>query len=256
MDIDLTYIPIEDRDTSLKNIISALESIKTNLNKILPDAKVTLKERILKLQVSTAKAQIKIEVNQINRGILEAPIKRMLCDRAQEEFDAFSTINVVEMGQLYGGKICAALDRQHPRDLFDIKYLLENEGFNDTIKTGFLLCLLSSNRPINEMLQPNLIDQKETIVNQFNGMSAEPFTYEDFENTRTALIKTIHQALTSVDKAFLLSFNNLTPDWNIYDFEQFPAVQWKLQNLNKLKKGNPKKFKEFNTSLEKLFLKG
>ena len=34
----------------------------------------------------------------------------------------------VPIHQLYGGKICAALDRQHPRDLFDVKKLLEDNG--------------------------------------------------------------------------------------------------------------------------------
>jgi len=153
---------------------------------------------------------------------------------------------------LYGGKICAALDRQHPRDLFDVKYLLQNEGFTNDIKKGFVLCLLSSNRPLNEMLQPNLIDQQETMVNQFEGMSSESFTYEDFEASRVQLIETIHGNLTAKDKEFLLSFNNLTPDWSIYDFERFPAVQWKLQNLKMLKTKNIEKFNKFKVFLEEV----
>ena len=250
VDIDLTYRPLEDRSTSLKNIVNALETIKTNIERVVPKVKITLKQKILKLQVTTAKAQIKIEVNQINRGILGEVVKLPLCEKAQEEFDAFCAISVVSLGQLYGGKICAALDRQHPRDLFDVKYLLQNEGFTSDIKEGFVLCLLSSNRPLNEMLQPNLIDQQETMVNQFEGMSSETFTYKDFENSRVQLIDTIHQNLTDKDKEFLLSFNNATPDWSIYDFERFPAVQWKLQNLNMLKSRNPEKFNEFKVSLE------
>ena len=252
VDIDLTYIPIEDRDTSFQKIIAALNSIKVNLEKILPKAKITLKEKVLKLQITTGKAQIKLEVSQINRGILEELVELPLCDKAQEEFDAFCAITVVSMGQLYGGKICAALDRQHPRDLFDIKDLLENEGFTDDIKRGFMLLLLSSNRPLNEMLQPNLIDQRETMVNQFDGMSSKNFSYEDFEKTREILIDTIRQSLTAKDKEFLISFSNLTPDWSIYDFERFPAVQWKLQNLTKLKANNLEKFNTFHSALKKL----
>ncbi len=255
VDIDLTYIPIEDRSISLKNIIDALGKLKTNIERVVPKVKITLKQKILKLQVTTAKAQIKIEVNQINRGILGEVVKLPLCEKAQEEFDAFCAISVVSLGQLYGGKICAALDRQHPRDLFDVKYLLQNEGFTNDIKEGFVLCLLSSNRPLNEMLQPNLIDQQETMVNQFEGMSSETFTYKDFENCRVQLIDTIHQNLTDKDKEFLRSFNEATPDWSIYDFERFPAVQWKLQNLNMLKSKNPEKFNEFKVSLEEA-LKG
>jgi len=252
VDIDLTCIPIEDRDTSLQKINIALNNIKVNLNKILPQAEITLKKEVLKLQVTTAKAQIKLEVNQINRGVLDELVELPLCDKAQEEFDAFCSISVVSMGQLYGGKICAALDRQHPRDLFDVKDLLENEGFTNNIKKGFILFLLSSKRPLNEMLQPNLIDQREAMVNQFDGMSSRTFTYEDFEKIRGTLIDTIQQSLTTKDKEFLISFSNLIPDWSIYDFERFPAVQWKLQNLTKLKESNLEKFYAFHTALKKL----
>lgn len=252
VDIDLTYIPIEDRKTSFKNIIESLGQIKAKLEKILPEATITLKEETLKLQITTVNAQIKLEVNQINRGVMDDTVTLSLCEKTQEEFDAFCAIQVVPLGQLYGGKICAALDRQHPRDLFDVKYLLENEGFTEEIKKGFILFLLCSNRPLHEMLHPNFIDQRETLVNQFEGMSEEPFTYEDFEKTREELIKTIHQNLTEKDREFLLSFSEGTPNWEIYDFERFPAVQWKLQNLTKLKNSNPEKHESFVASLKKV----
>ncbi len=223
-----------------------------NLEKVLPKAKISLKKEILKLQITTVKAQIKIEVNQINRGVIDETATLPLCEKTQEEFSAFCAIPVVPLGQLYGGKICAALDRQHPRDLFDIKYLLQNEGFTNDIKQDFILCLLNSNRPLNEMLQPNFIDQRETMVNQFEGMSSEPFTYEDFEKIRKKLVCVVHQNLTEKDKEFIIGFSKGIPDWSIYDFERFPAVQWKLQNLNKLKDVNVEKFNALNTLLEKL----
>ena len=156
---------------------------------------------------------------------------------------------------MYGGKICAALDRQHPRDLFDIKYLLENEGFSNEIKKGFLFCLLGSNRPIYEMLFPNLLDQRSAMANQFDGMSEEPFAYEDFEATRNLLLQAIHENLNDVDKQFLLSFENGTPDWGLYNFEEYPAVQWKLQNLQKLKETNAEKHSEQLKKLESKFSK-
>lgn len=252
VDIDLTYIHIEDRKTSFNNIIEGLDRIKTKLEKMLPEATITLKEETLKLQITTVNAQIKLEVNQINRGIMDDTVTLPLCEKTQEEFDAFCAIPVVSLGQLYGGKICAALDRQHPRDLFDVKYLLENEGFTEEIKKGFILFLLSSSRPLHEMLHPHFIDQRATLVNQFEGMGREPFTYEDFEKTREELIKAIHQNLTDKDKEFLLSFGEGTPNWDIYDFERFPAVQWKLQNLIKLKNDNLEKYESIVASLKKV----
>ena len=250
VDIDLTYVPLEDRAASLGNIASALERIKTNIEKVVPGVNVKHREDIGKLQISAQGNTIKLEVNPVKRGVLGESIKMALCSKAQNEFDVFCAINVVPVGQLYGGKICAALDRQHPRDLFDVKYLLANEGFSDQVKTGFLFSLLSSDRPLNELLSPNYQDQRSAMENQFAGMSAEDFTYEEYEAVRETLVKTIHANLTSEDKQFLLNFKNLTPDWSHYDFKEYPAINWKLQNLQALKERNPDKHQKLYESLE------
>ena len=173
-----------------------------------------------------------------------------LCPKAQDEFEAFCAISVIPFGQLYGGKICAALDRQHPRDLFDVKYLLDNEGYTEKVKEGFYLRLLSGERPINEILFPNLQDQRAAMDNQFSGMSDEAFSYEEYEQVRERLVTTIHENLTPKDKEFILSFKNIAPDWSIYDFERFPAITWKLQNLHRLKDMNPDKHKQQYAILE------
>lgn len=241
VDIDLTYIPIENRGLSLRGISEALETIETRIKKVVPEVRITNRKERGKLQISKSGVDVKIEVNLVGRGTLGDPVEMPLSLKAQEEFEAFCMIQIVPQEQLYGGKICAALDRQHPRDLFDVKYLLENEGFSSKIKKGFFLCLLSSDRPIHELLNPNLQDQRQTLENHFDGMSREAFSYEEFEDVRNRLIETIHKSLTDEDKRFLLSVKNLEPDWSIYDFERFPAVQWKLQNLQKLKEINPDK---------------
>jgi predicted nucleotidyltransferase component of viral defense system len=244
VDIDLTYLPIEDRETSLKNIGEALGRIKTNIEKVVPSVRVVARLDAGKLQISANRADIKLEVNLVNRGVLAEPIELTLCGKAQNQFEAFCAVPVVSVGQLFGGKIVAALDRQHPRDLFDVKYLLQTEGFTDEVKEGFLLCLLCSDRPINEVIAPNFQDQRSALDNQFAGMTDEKFSYEEFEATREKLVETIHQGLTERDKEFLLSVKNLMPDWSIYDFHRFPSINWKLQNLQKLKEKNPEKHKE------------
>lgn len=234
VDIDLTYLPLDEsnREKALKDIYDALERIKTDLEK--KGLRVVHQSDKYKLQVSSQNAQIKVEVNSTGRGTLSTPQKRILCDRAQEEFDAFVEMNVVPFGQLYGGKICAALDRQHPRDLFDVKYLLENEGFSEDVKQGFILSLAGSGRPIHELIQPNRQDQRQVMENQFDGMTIDAFSYEDFERVREQLIETIHARLTDLDKEFIVSAESGNPRWDIYNFADFPAVRWKLQNIEKL----------------------
>ncbi len=251
VDIDLTYLPIEDRETSLDNISAGLSSIEKRILTILPKAKTSLVPDTSKLFIDNRGTQVKIEVNQTNRGALRESQTISLCEKAQEEFEQFCEVPVIGEGQLYGGKICAALDRQHPRDLFDVKYFLENNEFNDEHREGLLLAILSSNRPIEELLYPSFLNQKATLINQFDGMTNEHFNYMDFENTRETLLERIHQSLSSKDKEFLVSFQKIQPIWDIYDFERFPSIQWKLQNLEKLKETNSDKFNEQLDSLIK-----
>ena len=244
VDIDLTYIPIEDRQRTLRNIAEALERIRSRIVKMIPSVQVVHKQQVGKLLISAQGTDIKLEANLVKRGVLSPPQTMPLCKKAQDQFEVFCTMPIVPIGQLYGGKICAALDRQHPRDLFDVKYLLENEGFTEEIKTGFLLGLVSGGRPILELIYPNLQDQRLAMANQFDGMSDESFSYSGYEEVREKLIKTVQHGLTETDKEFLLSVKNLTPRWELYDFEQFPSMQWKLQNLVRLKETNLKKHQD------------
>lgn len=255
VDIDLTYLPIEDREISIKHIAEALERIKSNIQKVVPNVRITPRLDAGKLQISANKVDMKIEVNLVNRGALTQPIEMPLCEKAQNEFEAFCSIPVVSLGQLFGGKIVAALDRQHPRDLFDVKYLLAKEGFTQEIKEGFLLCLLCSDRPIHEVIIPNFQDQQSALANQFSGMTDEEFSYNEYESVREKLVATIHKHLTNQDKEFLLNVKNVTPDWSIYDFQRFPSVKWKLQNLQKLKEKNPDKHREQYEILKKKLAK-
>lgn len=250
VDIDLTYCPLEGREESLLKIDLALCRLKVQIEKKL-GAIIQYQPEAQKFVVSLPKAQIKVEVNPVGRGLIAPAKKMILCDRAQEEFNRFVEIPVVTVGQLYGGKICAALNRQHPRDLFDIKYLLEGEGFTDEIKRGFLYGLLSSSAPINEVLLPNLLDQSKTLESQFDGMSADRFTYVDFEETRRYMLEVIQHKLSLEDRTFLMSIKNLEPNWSLYDFKDFPSIKWKLKNLEKLRSENSDKYRQQQERLKK-----
>jgi hypothetical protein len=214
--------------------------IKESLEVSHPTVRVQHKANTCKLLLDREGVSVKVEVNMGGRGLLGQPERVPLCDAAQDAFDVFCDMILVPRGQLYGGKLCAALDRQHPRDLFDVKLLLDNEGLSDEIRQGLVYGLLCSNRPTHEMLEPNLLDQRSAFENQFEGMSFREFTYDDFQQVRDNLIQRVRQSLTAQDKVFLLSVNRLNPDWSIYDYEAFPSVKWKLLNLAHFKKTNPK----------------
>jgi Nucleotidyl transferase AbiEii toxin, Type IV TA system len=241
VDIDLTYIPIENRQISLRNITAGLSRISNRLKSSIGSSQIQLKEDVSKLIVTSNHVSIKIEVNQTKRGILLPCSVLSLCPKARELYSSYSEIKVVEKGLLYGGKICAALDRQHPRDLFDIMVLLSNSGITENIKEGFFLCLLSSDRPVHEILYPNLLDQRNTLENKFDGMTEQTFTYEDFEITRQKLLNHLYSQITHEDKQFLIDFESGKPDWSCYDFSRFPGIHWKQLNIQKLTKTNPNK---------------
>jgi len=243
VDIDLTYLPFEDRATALKGISDGLGRMKENLLGSIPNIQVMLLPQSdgqeAKLSCKLGQAQIKIEVNTTIRGYLQEPRLMQVADSVQSEFGLFAAMNVVSQGELYGGKICAALDRQHPRDLFDVQKLFENEGLTEEIKIGFVAALLGSNRPINEMLRPNFQNQREAFEAQFSGMTSDPFSYGDFEATREQLVSEIHQSLTENDRKLLISFKEGAPDWSLYSMkglQDMPSVQWKLKNVRKLMK--------------------
>jgi len=67
-----------------------------------------------------------------------------------------------------------------------------------------------------EVLKPNYLDQRQAMENQFVGMTSEEFTYEDFEEIRFQLVKLVNQSLNLEDKNFLLSIENLIPDWEVH----------------------------------------
>ena len=163
VDVDLTYLPVENRETTLTNIDQSLHSLADQIKSLFPEAGVVprlLKESVLwsAVQVNIQETRIKIEPNLVARGSVFPAEQYTLVKAAQELFQRSIKISTLSIADLYGGKICAALDRQHPRDLFDIKLLLENEGITNQIRTAFIVYLISHNRPMNELLNPTFID--------------------------------------------------------------------------------------------------
>ena len=244
VDIDLTYIPLADRQTSLDDVSLHLKSIADKAKKAFKGMHIVPNFNTSKLLCEYLGKQVKIEVNQTKRGVVGGECLSIpLSEKAQNEFSLFCEAKIVPLTQLYGGKIAAALSCQHPRDLFDVKYM---DIPLDESREGLIFCLLGSDRPIYESFAPSLIDQREAMENQFTGMTDIPFTYEEFEETRAKLINDVRSLMTDADKKFLISFESGQPEWDGYEFEYFkdyPSVQWKLLNLKKLAKQNPQKLR-------------
>lgn len=261
VDIDLTYLPFDDRDEALNNISNALLRIKEHLYATMPELTFSQQTQTetneTKLICQRHNTQVKIEVNTVMRGHIFPAKLLPVRDIVQSQFGKFAAIQVLSTAELYGGKICAALDRQHPRDLFDMHYLFKQEGFSEEIKIAFIAFLLSHNRPINELLNPNFLDLEETFETQFAGMSEHKFIYNDYRETRERLVQIIFKNFTEEDKRFLISFKKGNPDWQVSPIDKIkdlPAVKWKLLNIQKLLESDSNKHKKQLEALESLLL--
>lgn len=241
VDIDLTFLPIADRSASLDAIESAMlriansitagiKSSKVNPGRLQPENKVT------KLVVRYERVQIKIEVTPVLRGTVYTPDTRAVSPRVEQAF-GFAEIQVTSFADLYAGKIVAALDRQHPRDLFDVRDLLTQEGIDEALRSAFLIYILSHPRPIAELLAPTRRKLDDEYVRGFEGMTEEAVPLEVLLEAREAMIAAMVGAMPESHRAFLLDFKKGNPDWTVLGLEsaeKLPAVQWKLHNLNQL----------------------
>lgn len=259
VDIDLTYLPNHNRKESLGAIGEALARIGTEIERRLPPTRVTLARQggegmEVKLNCQRVRTQVKIEVNPSLRGHL-LPVRDLTCsDLVQEQFEAFVEARCVSHGELFGGKICAALDRQHPRDLFDVKRLLDQEDLTDEVRLGAIAGFVSHSRPIAELVDPAHKNQRETFRSQFEGMSFEPFSYGDHQATLERLSSALRGSLTDDDRAFLLSFEAGDPDWSLFPvavLAELPAPQFKLMNIRKFREASTERHKAILNALER-----
>ncbi|MBB1644956.1 MULTISPECIES: nucleotidyl transferase AbiEii/AbiGii toxin family protein [Sphingobacterium] len=242
VDIDLLYLPMEDRDASLENIRAALARITDSIKKSIAGAQVqntTLQQdNSLRIIVSLNDVRVKIELSPVIRGSLFPAVRMEVRPQVEKEF-GYAEMLVASHPDLYAGKLCAALDRQHPRDLFDVKQLYENEGLTEELRKTFLVFLISHFRPMAELLNPNRKDISGIYEMEFAQMAEIEVSLEELLSVREKLIADINKEMTDSERKFLLSVKNKTPDWALLGLDaalvsELPSVKWRLINLNKM----------------------
>ena len=198
-----------------------------------------------KLLVRRDRIQVKVEVNFVMRGTVHPVGRVSLLPAARNQLLADVELPMVSLEDLYGGKLCAALDRQHPRDLFDVMQLYEHEGITPGIRRAFVVYLACGKSPIHELLFPQLRDVRHDYEHNFQGMTEDPVPLDSLIATRERLVRQIQRDLNDDERRFLLSLVRAEPEWSllgIAHLEHLPGVRWKLQNLQQLRKVNARKF--------------
>lgn len=239
VDIDLTYLPVEPRPKSLATIDAAMKRIAEAIRRGIRGSTIAMARvegTVSKLTVRADNVQTKIEVTPVLRGTVYEPETRTVTEAVQDQF-GFAEIQVVSFADLYAGKLVAALDRQHPRDLFDVRDLLANEGITDELRRAFVVYMISHDRPMFEVLRPALKALDGEYAQGFEGMTETPVPLEVLSATRDQLITHIVDRMPQEHRDFLISFERGEPDWDLLglpDVADLPAVKWRQLNLDKL----------------------
>ena len=257
VDIDLTYLPLEPRNEALGNINAAMERLAGSIT-LIPGIETKRipggGEGATRVQARKQGVTVKIETTPVTRGVVFEPGLKRVASTVEDQF-GFAEMNLVSFEDIYGGKICAALDRQHPRDLYDIAKLYENEGLTDDLFRAFLVYAASSKRPLCELLNPNLSDLTNIYAAQFVGMTKEAVPLEELEVARLQLIADIQSRLDGNTTAFLRGLQKGEPDFTLIDLPnaaELPAIRWKLMNIKKFMTVNPTRHAEQTGKLEAL----
>jgi hypothetical protein len=257
VDLDLVFVDHNvSRDEALAAISAAMREVVNRLEARGFHVHFTRDEDLgeTKLIVQRGKLAVKAEVNIVMRGTVYPVRIASLTPAARETLLADLEIPILSLEEVYGGKLVAAMDRQNPRDLFDVMQLFAHEGITSGIRRCFVVYLACHNRPIHEVLFPTRKDITLDYERTFRGMTAEPVELAELLSTRERLIAELQESLDQQERQFLLSLAQADPDWSVLGIahlEQLPAIRWKLQNLRDLAKNNPAKLRDQAEQLER-----
>ena len=241
VDIDVVFTNHSlDREAALQAIAAELSAISQKLEAMGYEVRQRRNSASneSKLMVVGPLAEVKVEVNEVFRGTLLPLQQRPISPATEKEFAQAVTLPLLATAELYGSKLVAAMDRQHPRDLFDVLVLYNTIGLTPEIVDCFVAYLAGHNRPVHEVLAPRLQPLEATFANQFNGMSRDEVNLETLEQVRARLVQELPRSLTHQHRDFLRSLVKNQPLWDCMPFphlQELPAIRWKLQNLANLR---------------------
>lgn len=250
VDLDLVFTDHHlSRDAALARIRDSLRQSAERLNArgFQTYAPASADAGETKLLVRRGNIEVKVEVNYVIRGTVLPVRTAALTPVARETLQAELEIPVVSLEDVYAGKLVAAMDRQHPRDLFDVQQLFAHEGITPGIRRAFVVYLASHNRPVHEVLFPAMRDIGQEYEYNFRGMTTEPVELGALLETRARMIQDLQSSLDADERSFLLSLVNVQSTLllpGVAHVEQLPAIRWKLLNLDQLKRKSPAKFAE------------
>jgi predicted nucleotidyltransferase component of viral defense system len=238
VDIDLTYLPAEPRDQALAGIDAALRRIQGKLEResrpyAVAAGRTDSRGRIDTSNVTADGVEVKIEVNPVLRQALN-PARTLSVQPRVEAQLGFARIQVLSHEDLFAGKMVAALDRQHPRDLFDIRELLRGWNLDSSLIRTFLMYVAGHKGVMAHLLNPRPKDIEALYRGEFQGMIAYDVPLAELRQSWEQFVRELRSRLGDKERRFLLSVKRRAPEWELVglpDAADWPAIRWKLQNL-------------------------
>lgn len=256
VDIDVVYLPWQTpRDEALQAINEELLAISKRVAPLGVQTRLIRAKDLgdTKLIVENDSSQVKIEVNVVFRGSVLAIERRRLSTRTRDLFGVEFELPILALDELYASKLVAALDRQHPRDLFDVWQLYASGGITDGMVECFVIYLAGHNRPPHEVMFGKDKHIATEYERAFIGMTAVDCPLDTLLEVRAQLRRELPARLTTAHRSFLMSLVRAEPDWALLQCQhaaQLPALRWKLNNLETFRKRRPDAFAAQAAALE------
>jgi predicted nucleotidyltransferase component of viral defense system len=259
VDIDVTYLPWQiPRDEALRAIDQELGAVRERI--ALPGVRTRLIRGQglddTKLIADNETSQVKIEVNTVFRGAVLPVEWRSLSARTSDLFSVEFKTPTLAPAELYASKLVAALDRQHPRDLFDAWRLFETGSIGDDMIECFVVYLAGHNRPVHEVLFGRDKDIAGEYERGLAGMTSIDCALATLLDTRARLRYELPRRLSLAHRRFLCGLTRARPDWSLLQCRHaahLPALRWKLANLLTFSKRRPRDFAAQANTLDSCF---
>ena len=256
VDIDVVYTRWQHpREQALPAITAELNAIAGRVARLGLTARAVPSKDLgdTKLLIENESSQVKVEVNVVFRGTVLPTERRALTSRTASMFSAELEVPVLAPAELYGSKLVAAMDRQHPRDLFDVWQMFESDGLTDAAVECFVTYLAGHNRPTHEVLFGNEKDIASEYTDNFVGMTTEPVALDTLLQARERLRSELPRRLTDKHRDLLIGLARAKPDWTLLQCphaSELPALRWKLTNLQTFRQRRPQDFEKQASILE------
>ena len=247
IDLDLKFLPPLKIDAAKARIDEILQEVRAEIEKDIPGTRVEQEQkqdrRLPRLLVIRDRdgALVKIEVNPLQVGSIFSPQPRQLSAKVAADFSvAATTMEILAPAEIYAGKIAAALERAHPRDLFDIRQMPDSIWDDQRLWAALAVCLaMSRGRDLHRLIAEKNAGKIIVSLDYENFapmMRTARATLQELEEAGSRLHARLLSRMPAGCKKLLVDFFCGQADWSAIgvDIDALPGLQWRSEGIRKM----------------------